>query len=104
MKAADALLLSIAALLAGWLYYPGELALWAVLAALGGICATWLWRHPRQHPPTTSQASNNTKKGAEKAGHVRGGWAPGLGIGFSLLHWPPHPFVFLTLARWRLRK
>ena len=72
------------------LWYPDLIAPAAAVAALVAIVAVLLGRPRVYSPPTVTRLPTE---------HTR--WVPGAGLGFSLLHWPPRPFLFLTVFRLR---
>jgi hypothetical protein len=90
----NALCAAGALVVASVVWYPDLLAPAAAVAALVAVCATALPRHRAYTPPTITRMPT-----AYERGHSR--WVPGAGLGFSLFHWPPRPFLFLTFWRWR---
>jgi hypothetical protein len=73
-------------------WYPDLLPAACLVAGLVAFLAIAVGR-PRQ-PRTITRMPT-----AYEREHAR--WVPGAGLGFSLFHWPPRPFLFLTFWRWR---
>jgi hypothetical protein len=91
----NALCASLAVVLASLVWAPDILPAAAVLGGLGALGALAL-PAPRRQPPARIVTRLPTDYERE---HAR--WLPGAGLGFSLFHWPPRPFAFLTFWRWR---
>jgi hypothetical protein len=65
------------------------------MTRLNALCAAAALPTPRPTPTTIRRLPT----AYEQEHHTR--WVPGLGFGLSLFHWPPRPYLFLTLFRWR---
>jgi len=90
----NALCAAGAVVVASVVWYPDLIAPAAAVAALVAIVAVLVGR-PRTYTPRTITRMPT----AYERQHSR--WVPGAGLGFSLFHWPPRPFLFLTFWRWR---
>lgn len=76
------------------LWYPDLIAPAAAVAALVAIVAVALPRSRAYTPPTATRLPTEYERHQTR-------WVPGAGLGFSLFHWPPRPFLFITMFRWR---
>lgn len=87
--------------LAAILWYPDWIAPAALVGGMAGILSI-LGAPTRQERIERERRTAPT--GVIRTVKPPATWSPGLGFGFSLFHFPPRPFLFLSLFRIRFRR